>query len=69
VTEGASLGPIDAFNPTYGDPGQFTGVLTNNSFTSLKQYGFYFQDQVKFGERLVLLAGGSTASSSPSMIL
>jgi iron complex outermembrane receptor protein len=58
VTEGATLGPIDAFDPIYGDPGQFSGVLTNDSFTSLKQYGFYFQDQVKLGERLVLLAGG-----------
>jgi iron complex outermembrane receptor protein len=58
VTEGATLGPIDVFTPTFGDPGQFSGVLTNDSFTTLKQYGFYLQDQVKFGERLVLLAGG-----------
>jgi len=58
VTEGTTLGPIDVFTPTYGDPGQFSGVLTNDSFTTLNQYGVYFQDQLKISERLVLLAGG-----------
>lgn len=58
VTEGATLGPIDVFAPVYGDPGQFSGVLTNDSFTTLRQFGFYLQDQVKVGDRLVILAGG-----------
>jgi iron complex outermembrane recepter protein len=57
-TQDATLGPIDAFNPVYGAQAQISNVLTSDSFTTLRQYGAYFQDQMKFGDRLVVLLGG-----------
>ena len=53
---------IDAFNPTYGQtlnlPTIDSNAFINSSDQNLTQTGFYFQDQTKVFDKLVLTLGG-----------
>jgi iron complex outermembrane receptor protein len=52
-------GPINTYNPIYGNGIVDTSGLPDNSFAKVddKWYGFYLQDQAKFAENWHLLAG------------
>jgi iron complex outermembrane recepter protein len=52
-----SVAPIDAFQPVYGQP---VGTLTSytNTRQPSSQSGVYLQDQLKFGQSLVVLLSG-----------
>lgn len=59
ITKGAfgSAPSIDLFKPVYG--GRPSGIVPFlNTVTDVSQVGLYFQDQVKFFDRLSLVAGG-----------
>lgn len=59
----ASIAPIDVYAPVYGAlPGAYTPSWLWR--TDSKQTGVYVQDQIKWGERWVLLAGLRHDSSS-----
>ena len=51
---------INIYNPVYGDNSALVGATPDNSFFVRKEFwtGFYFQDQMKFGDNLHLLFGG-----------
>ncbi len=51
---------INVFNPTYPNISSIVDTSPDNSYFVRKEYwrGFYFQDQMKFGEQWHLLLGG-----------
>lgn len=53
---------IDAFNPTYGQalniPTMESNAFINSADQHLSQTGFYFQDQTKLYDKLILTFGG-----------
>lgn len=52
--------PINVFDPVYTNSEALVDSTPDNSFFVRKEYwtGFYFQDQVKFGDKWHLLLGG-----------
>lgn len=55
-TLGGTAAPLDLFNPLYGTP-VTVGARIWGDHTKSKQYGIYLQDQIKFDERWIVLAG------------
>ena len=54
--EFGSIAPIDLYNPVYG--ARPTLGAPNYSENSMRQLGFYAQDQIKFQDRWIVLLGG-----------
>ena len=55
----ATLAPLDLYAPVYGaQPGPMTLVPSYSQQTVQTRKGLYAQDQMKFGQRWVLLLGG-----------
>lgn len=55
-----SIAPINVFDPVYTDISSVVDTTPENSFFVRKEFwrGFYFQDQMKFGNKWHLLLGG-----------
>lgn len=61
---GGTADPIDAYSPSYGGRVTLTTTTFIDAVNTLKQTGFYVQDQIKFGDGLVATLGGRYDRSS-----
>jgi iron complex outermembrane receptor protein len=48
---------LDVFNPVYGAPVQLFDNLTREQHSTIKQLGFYLQDQISLDDKLILTLG------------
>jgi iron complex outermembrane receptor protein len=63
----AELAPLDLYAPVYGaQPGPMTLAPSYSQRTVQTRKGLYLQDQMKIGQRWVLLLGGPPKATAPS---